>query len=73
VPRDAYTIVAEEIVARTDKPVAVLTSLMSAVDPEEAAYVRSLGIAVLEGTANGLAAFRHVFEYRDLRRERTRR
>jgi acyl-CoA synthetase (NDP forming) len=51
--------------AGTAKPVAVLANLASAVDPAEAATLRAAGVPVLEGTATGLAAFGHLFAYRD--------
>ena len=38
-----------------------------AIDPRDAALVRAAGIPVLEGTETGLAAFRHLFDYRDWR------
>jgi acyl-CoA synthetase (NDP forming) len=59
--------VAREVFARTGKPVAVLGNLASAVDRRDAAFVRASGIPVLEGTATGLAAFRHLFARRDFR------
>jgi acyl-CoA synthetase (NDP forming) len=73
VPHEAYRLVAEEIYAKTDKPVAVLANMASAIDPNDAALVRSLGIPVLEGTSNGLAAFRHLFRYREFRSRSRRR
>jgi acyl-CoA synthetase (NDP forming) len=62
-----YTKVADEVFAKTDKPIAVLGNMGSAIDPGDAAFVRSVGIPVLEGTDSGLAAFRHLFDYRDYR------
>jgi acyl-CoA synthetase (NDP forming) len=62
-----YARVAEEMWSATDKPVAVLCSLSSAIEPEAARRVRAAGIPVLEGTATGLAAFRHLFVDRDRR------
>ena len=41
--------------------------MASAIDRRDAGYVRRAGIPVLEGTATGLAAFGHLFEYRDHR------
>jgi acetate---CoA ligase (ADP-forming) len=51
--------------AATDKPVAVLGNLASAVDRADAARLRAAGVPVLEGTATGLAAFRHLLARRD--------
>jgi acyl-CoA synthetase (NDP forming) len=67
VPDSGYTRVANEVFARTDKPVAVLANMASAIDRRDAGYVRRAGIPVLEGTATGLAAFGHLFDYRDHR------
>ena len=50
----------EGLLARTDKPVAVLTNLPSAVDRAAAADLRALGIPVLEGTVSGLRALGHL-------------
>jgi acyl-CoA synthetase (NDP forming) len=62
-----YTRVANEVFAATGKPVAVLSNLASAIDRRDAAFVRSRGIPVLEGTTTGLRAFGHLFAYRDRR------
>jgi acyl-CoA synthetase (NDP forming) len=45
---------------RTDKPVAVLTNLASAVDQAGAGRLRAAGIPVLEGTTSGLRALGHL-------------
>jgi acyl-CoA synthetase (NDP forming) len=45
--------------------VAVLTNLASAADRTEAATLRGAGVPVLEGTATGLSALRHLLAYRD--------
>ncbi len=50
----------EGLLARTDKPVAVLSNLPSAVDQAAAARLRALGIPVLEGTVSGLRALGHL-------------
>ena len=44
----------------TDKPVAVLANLGSAIDPVAADEVRRRGVPVLEGTRSGLLALRHL-------------
>jgi acyl-CoA synthetase (NDP forming) len=64
-PDTSYTGLAIAAAASTDKPVAVLANLTSAADPAEAATLRAAGVPVLEGTATGLAAFRHLLTYRD--------
>jgi len=47
----------------TDKPVAVLASLGSAIDLAAAAQLRDQGIPVLEGTRSGLLALGHLIEH----------
>jgi acyl-CoA synthetase (NDP forming) len=64
-PETSYTGLAVTAAASTPKPVAVLANLSSAVDTGEAAALRAAGVPVLEGTATGLAAFGHLFAYRD--------
>jgi acetate---CoA ligase (ADP-forming) len=64
-PDTSYTGLATEAAAATEKPVAVLANLASAVDQNEAASLRAAGIPVLQGTATGLAAFAHLLAYRD--------
>jgi acetate---CoA ligase (ADP-forming) len=63
----SYVAVAEETFQRTRKPFAMLSNLASAIDRDDAAKLRDFGIPVLEGTATGLAAFRHLFALRDRR------
>jgi acyl-CoA synthetase (NDP forming) len=60
-----YAQVAERFFSESDIPFAVLCNLPTAVDPEAAARLRAQGVPVLEETATGLAAFRHLFEIRD--------
>jgi acyl-CoA synthetase (NDP forming) len=64
-PETSYTGLAVTAFSSTAKPVAVVANLSSAVDSEEAATLRAAGVPVLEGTATGLAAFGHLFAYRD--------
>ena len=64
-PETSYTGLAVTAAASTTKPVAVLANLSSAVVVEEAATLRAAGVPVLEGTATGLAAFGHLFAYRE--------
>jgi acyl-CoA synthetase (NDP forming) len=66
-PETGYSRVAREVFAGTEKPVAVLGNLASAIDRRDAEFVRAAGVPVLEGTATGLAAFRHLFDRRDFR------
>jgi acyl-CoA synthetase (NDP forming) len=62
-----YVEVAREVFPKTEKPTAVLCNMAGAVTPGAAADLRASEIPVLEGTATGLLAFRHLFEYRDAR------
>ena len=64
-PDTSYTGLAITAAASTPKPVAVLTNLASAADRTEAATLRAAGVPVLEGTATGLSALRHLLAYRD--------
>ncbi|MBA3291698.1 MAG: acetate--CoA ligase family protein [Actinobacteria bacterium] len=66
-PDASYAPLVKRIALATDKPFAVISNLSSAIDAPTAAEVRAAGVAVLEDTATGLAAFRHLFEYRDHR------
>lgn len=66
-PDAGYRVVAREVFAGTPKPVAVLANMASAVDPRDSEFVRAAGMPVLEGTDTGLAAFGHLFAYRDFR------
>jgi acyl-CoA synthetase (NDP forming) len=62
---EGYLHVAREVFAQTTKPFCILSNLASAVANDEAGLVRDAGIPVLEGTASGLAALRHLLAYRD--------
>lgn len=66
-PGTGYPAVALGAAGATAKPVAVLANLAGAIDPRDAAIVRDGGVPVLEGTATGLAALRHLLDHRDLR------
>ena len=60
-PRDAgYLQVARDTFSVTTKPFCVLSNLASAVAHDEATLLRDGGIPVLEGTASGLRALRHL-------------
>jgi acetate---CoA ligase (ADP-forming) len=65
-PETSYTGLAIDAAATTTKPVAVVATLTSAVDPTQAATLRAAGVPVLEGTATGLAAFGHLLAHRDV-------
>ena len=64
-PDTSWTGLAIRAAAATAKPVAVLGNLASAVDGADAARLRAAGVQVLEGTATGLAALRHLLARRD--------
>ena len=64
---EGYVHIAREVFASTIKPFCVLSNLASAVANDEAALLRDDGIPVLEGTASGLVALRHLLAYRDAR------
>ena len=59
--------VVERVWTATDKPVAVVCGVTSAIDERAATRLRSAGIPVLEDVASGLRAFRHLFDRRDSR------
>jgi acetate---CoA ligase (ADP-forming) len=61
---EGYVHIAREVFASTTKPFCVLSNLASAVADDEAALLRDEGIPVLEGTASGLVALRHLLAYR---------
>ncbi len=66
-PSNGYIETAQRVWPETDKPMAMLSNLASAVDRADVVRLAEEGIPVLEGTVTGLAAFRHLFEYRDVR------
>jgi acyl-CoA synthetase (NDP forming) len=61
-PDHAYSNAALGVAHETDKPVAVLGNLATAVDPIQASRLREGGIPVLEGTETGLRALKHLFD-----------
>jgi acyl-CoA synthetase (NDP forming) len=66
-----YIAMARETFPETGKPFAMLSNLSSGIDRSDAKLLDGDGIPVLEGTLTGLAAFKHLFAYRDFRaRER---
>jgi acyl-CoA synthetase (NDP forming) len=61
----SYVQTALDVYPKTNKPMAMLGNLASAIDRADSSRLREAGIPVLEGTATGLLAFRHLFSYRD--------
>lgn len=57
-----YLEVAKHVWEQTDKPFCVQSNLASAVDNDEARYLRELGIPVLEGAESSLRALRHLLD-----------
>ena len=66
-PDMGYIAMARETFPETDKPYAMLANLAAGIERSDARLVQDDGIAVLEGTMTGLAAFKHLFGYRDFR------
>jgi acetate---CoA ligase (ADP-forming) len=70
-PEMGYIAMARETFPETEKPFAMLSNFSSGIDRTDARLLDGDGIPVLEGTLTGLAAFKHLFAYRDFRaRER---
>jgi acetate---CoA ligase (ADP-forming) len=59
----SYPLAMLDVAERTDKPLAVLSNVASAIDPELAEQLRAQGVPVLEGTRSGLVAMRHLLEH----------
>ena len=66
-PDMGYIAMARETFPETEKPYAMLSNFSSGIDRGDAKLLDGDGIPVLEGTLTGLAAFRHLFAYRDFR------
>jgi acetate---CoA ligase (ADP-forming) len=66
-PEMGYIAMARETFPETGKPFAMLSNFSSGIDRDDAKLLDGDGIPVLEGTLTGLAAFRHLFAYRDFR------
>jgi acyl-CoA synthetase (NDP forming) len=66
-PEEGYVASFLEVWPETDKPMAMLSNLPSAIDRGDARRLHLAGAPVLEGTFTGLTAFRHLFEHRDRR------
>jgi acyl-CoA synthetase (NDP forming) len=66
-PAMGYIGMATAVFTETEKPMAMLSNLSSGIDRGDAKLLEEAGIPVLESTLTGLAAFRHLFAYRDAR------
>jgi acyl-CoA synthetase (NDP forming) len=66
-----YIAMARETFPETEKPFAMLSNFSSGIDRSDAKLLDGDGIPVLEGTLTGLAAFKHLFAYRDFRARET--
>jgi acetate---CoA ligase (ADP-forming) len=66
-PEMGYIAMARETFPETDKPYAMLSNFAGGIERADARLLQDDGIAVLEGTLTGLAAFKHLFAYRDAR------
>jgi acyl-CoA synthetase (NDP forming) len=64
---EGYLQIARDVFAATTKPFCVLSNLPAAIAAEEVRLLRDAGIPVLEGTASGLRALRHLILDRDFR------
>jgi acetate---CoA ligase (ADP-forming) len=60
---DSYPLALLDVAGQTDKPLAVLSNLGSAIDLGVAGQLREQGIPVLEGTRSGLLALRHLLDH----------
>jgi acetate---CoA ligase (ADP-forming) len=58
----SYPLAVLDAARQTAKPVAVLSNVPSAIDPEVAAGLRRAGVPVLEGARSGLLALRHLLD-----------
>ena len=59
----SYPLALLDVAERTDKPLAVLSNVSSAIDLDVASQLRGQGIAVLEGTRSGLLALQHLLDH----------
>jgi acyl-CoA synthetase (NDP forming) len=59
----SYPLAVLDVAEQTDKPLAVLSNLGSAIDLDLAGQLRAAGIPVLEGTRSGLLALRHLLDH----------
>ena len=63
----SYQLAVLDAADRTDKPVAVISNLASAIDHDAAAMLRRSGIPVLESMRTGMLALRHMLDWQDRR------
>lgn len=61
----SYEVALQDAWDATEKPVALVSNVTSAIDPAAAARLRAHGVPVLEGTRSGLLAFEHLGDLRD--------
>ena len=66
-PMQSYVGMFLDVWPQTEKPMAMLSNFASGIDPENRRVLDAAGAPLLEGTLTGLAAFRHLFAYRDHR------
>jgi acetate---CoA ligase (ADP-forming) len=59
----SYPLAVLDVAERTNKPLAVLSNIASAIDQDLASQLRTAGIPVLEGTRSGLVALRLLLEH----------
>lgn len=59
----SYPLALLDVAERTDKPLAVLSNVSSAIDLDVASQLRGQGIPVLEGTRSGLLALQHLLDH----------
>ena len=60
---DAYPLAVKATLDGTSKPVVVLSNIAAALDQDQAAELRAMGVPVLEGTESGLRALRHLLDH----------
>jgi acyl-CoA synthetase (NDP forming) len=60
---ESYPLALRDVWAATDVPLALLSTMHSAMDPAQAARLRAGGIPVLEGARSGLVALSHLASY----------
>jgi acyl-CoA synthetase (NDP forming) len=60
---ESYPLALQDVWASTDTPLALLSTMHSAMDPRQAARLRGHGIPVLEGARSGLVALSHLASY----------
>jgi acyl-CoA synthetase (NDP forming) len=62
---ESYPRSVENVLARTAKPVVVLSHIGSALDQDQATRLRAQGVPVFEGTVSGARALRHLLDQAD--------